>query len=186
MTARAILLVMMSVGWWRLAAAGNNQRLSAGTMVRAGAVVAGLVGVLAMASGPLLDALEVDTETFRIATGLAVLALGLARVLGWGLAAEGPAEMASGWLWPVAYPVLIGPELVLVAISVGSDHGVLVTLLAAMFAAVLAILVSQLIGVSDRPKRVWPTAVSAIGVRGAGVVLVVLAVALVFDGLRDV
>jgi len=186
MTTRAIVLLVMSVGWWRLAAASNNQRLSAATMVRAGAVVVGLVGTLAMASGPLLDVLEVDTETFRIATGLAVLALGLARVLGWGLAAEEPAEMASGWLWPVAYPVLIGPELVLVALSVGSDHGVLVTVLAAMFAAALAMLVSQLIGVSDRPKRAWSTATGAIGVRGAGIVLVVLAVALVFDGLRDV
>lgn len=178
MTIRALLLVLLAVGWWRVPAATGGAAPKRALATGAGVVVAAMT-VLALVSGPLLDALDVDTETFRIATGLVASAVGVARMWGWGSGREDDAELAapSGWAWPLAYPVLSGPLTVLAAVSVGSDHGVFAVLAAAVVGAVVTVA----LGGRSVPR---PVAVTA--VRLVGALLAVLGVALIFDGLRDV
>ncbi len=173
MTIRALILVVVSVGWWRMMTA-DGQPIERRLAQRA--VVAVMVVMVAMAwvSGPVLSGLDVDTETFRIATGLSLAGLGLARTLGWGARPDPEPSPTWSWWWPVAYPMLLGPEALLVAVSVGSDHGVLAVGGPAAVGAIAALVVSQ--RPTLRPERV----------RVMGVVLMVLAVALVFDGLRDI
>lgn len=188
MTARALLLTVMALGWWRVPAAlgssvdsAEAHRRHRSLAVGCAAVVGGAMTLLAWMSGPILDWLEVDTETFRIATGLVVAAVGLARTLGWGSRPEqvdtsdGRAGLAHN-LWPVAYPVLSGPVTVAASISVGSDHGVALVVAGAVVGVGLTWFAGGLRGGG------WAGHV----VRFAGVVLMVLATALIFDGLRDV
>ncbi|MCP4961483.1 MAG: hypothetical protein GY925_19735 [Actinomycetia bacterium] len=180
MTLRAFLLVTVAVGWWRLPAAfGHGTGPGRRNIAIQSAIVAAIAVCMAWVSGPILDGLAVDTETFRIATGLTITALGMARVLGWGSRPE-PVDVdagVAGSLWPVAYPVLLGPSTVLAAVSVGSDHGVFLVLIAVASAALFAVVFSFLNGGGR-----WSGSLVRLG----GVVLILLAVALVFDGLRDV
>ncbi len=180
MTLRAFMLVAVAVGWWRVPAAfGHAPGPGRRSIAIQAAVVAAVMVVLAWFSGPILDGLDVDTETFRIASGLTIAVLGLARVLGWGSRPEGFDVDAAlvGLLWPVAYPVLLGPSTVLAAVSVGSDHGVLLVAVAAVAGGLFAVAISS---VSGRP--IWSQSLVRLG----GVALIVLAVALIFDGLRDI
>lgn len=173
MTVRALLLLVITVGWWRVPLLAAPLRRD---VLPALGVVVTIVLAAALASGPLLDVLDVDTETFRIATGLVVIVVGAARLLGAGTRAEDGEDRVS-FVLPVAYPVLIGPETVLVATSVGSDHGVWLALIGAVVGAALALLGARAWWTDRLPRLVS---------RLAGAVLVVLAVALVFDGLRDI
>lgn len=191
MTFRAFLLVVLAIGWWRVPAAlgsavGSERGGDTGPAVRAsvafyGLAIGALSVVLAWMSGPILDWLEVDTETFRIAAGLATAGIGLGRALGWGTGPEvvgtgtKPGEVLAN-AWPVAYPVLFGPLTLLAAVSVGSDHGVWLVLSAVLCAVALSVAMSRI------SRRRWAPSL----VRGVGVLLMVLAVALIFDGLRDV
>ena len=173
MTIRALLLLLVSVGWWRLPAATHAGRETAR---RAAAIVVALMVVLALSADPLLELLDIDAETFRIATGLVLCVAGAARMLGAGTRVEDYSGRLA-WVVPLAYPVLIGPETVLAAISVGADHGVLVVTLVALAAATLTLFSSIV---------VVPRLIGTLLVRAGGVALVVLGVALVFDGLRAI
>ena len=175
MTLRALLLVVLAVGWWRVPAATGGRAGMRPLAIAAAAVVVGAVA-LASASGPILEGLDVDTETFRIATGLVTCAIGAGRIWGWGSHREDDAEL-NRWAWPLACPVLSGPLTVVAAVSVGSDHGVLAVASSALVGALLALALRSL----SIPR---PVAVTL--VRLAGAVLAVLGVALIFDGLRDV
>lgn len=84
---------------------------------RAGAL--GAIALLAWVSAPLLDALDVSPPNWRIAAGLA-LALG---------------AVVDAVGRPVE-PLLFRPELALLAVQSGSDHGVWPTILAALLALV--------------------------------------------------
>ena len=173
MTIRAVLLLLISVGWWRLpAATGPGTQLAR----RSIGVVIALMMVLAISARPLLAALDIDAETFRMATGLVLCVAGAARMLGAGTRVE-EYSGSLAWLAPLAYPVLIGPETVVVSISVGVDHGIVMVLLVAAAAATLTLLSANVVVVP---------LLGTLLVRAGGVALVVLGVALVLDALRSI
>lgn len=175
MTIRAVLFVAMSIGWWRLPAASGGHAPPRDVTRAAG--VAGAVGlVLAAMSRWLLSMLDVDDVTFEIATGLVGAAVGFARVLGWG-AGEEALEGERSWAWPLAYPILIGPLTVLGAVAIGAVHGVVVVVAGLALGGVLSVLMGQ---------ALLSRALAVTLVRIGGVVTIVLAVALIFDGLRSV
>lgn len=173
MTLRTLALLVMAIGWWRIprVAEANRTKVSASAVI-----VVVLAGVLAMAATPMLSGLDVDAETFRIASALVLVAVGAARVFGVGSRTEDD-EHTFPWLLPLAYPVLIGPETVLVFLSIGADHGLWITLTGAVIGSGLAVLAAR-IRFGRLIPRLW--------VRAGGIAVIVLAVALLFDGLRAI
>ncbi len=140
------------------------------------AAVAGLAAV----SGPMLDALEITPETFRIAAGFVLLVAGV-RSLVWPRPAEEP--VLEGWraaLWPVAFPRLITPEAAALAVSAGSSEGVVAAgaALAAGIAVTWALAPLRRGEVADAVLR-WAGTLTS-------VVIVLAGTFLMIDGIRDV
>jgi small neutral amino acid transporter SnatA (MarC family) len=100
-----------------------------------GAIGAGVVLVLfGIVATPLLDAMDVSAPNLRIGLGLV-----LAVVSVHDLVRRPPARGAAlagrrAAIVPVAFPVLLRPEVALVALALGADHGVAVTVLGAVLA----------------------------------------------------
>jgi small neutral amino acid transporter SnatA (MarC family) len=140
----------------------------------------GLVLAGAAASEFLLDLLDVSEATFRIAAGV-VLGLAGAR---WLLVGVSPTDVdtpAGTWRRvgvPLLIPVLITPQLAMVTISTGADHGVLV----AAGTSALALAVTWL-AMTLRKRRRWAWAV---GARFLGALGIAVAFALVVDGVKSV
>jgi len=139
-----------------------------------------VITALAWWSSPILEALEITPETFRIAAGLVAVFAG-----GWALVVPGPATEPplGGWrdgIWPIAYPRILAPEVLLLAIAGATQNGVFATTgAAALGVAVLAALGS--VRSSDRATRV----LVATG-RILAALLVVAGIFLMVDGIRDV
>jgi small neutral amino acid transporter SnatA (MarC family) len=91
-------------------------------VVALGAVVALAVGAaLAAVGSAALDALDVSPESFRLAAGL-VLAVEGARVLAWPRPVGEPELRGLGAaLVPVAFPILLQPGVVTLALAAGGD-----------------------------------------------------------------
>lgn len=140
----------------------------------------GVVWGLAAVSGPLLDWLEVTPETFRIAAGItAVLAAAVVLVRPRPAdEPELPGRLAA--LWPVAFPRLAAPQVLVLAISTGAQEGVAATLAAAAVSlGVLGVLgLVPRRGVADR-ALLWLGRVLA-------ALLVVVAIWLIIEGIREV
>jgi small neutral amino acid transporter SnatA (MarC family) len=174
-----------------LVAAANSCRVALGiprrdrsprdiAVVAAIGGVAGGLGVylVSLASGPILDALDVSAPAFRIAAG-AVGAVAGAVVLVRG--APSPEPALPGWraaLVPVAVPLVAGPALVFLALSAHADRGAGVVALALALAVGLLAVVAIRVGVdgvSGRALR-WAT-------RATAATAVTAAVLLVIDGV---
>jgi small neutral amino acid transporter SnatA (MarC family) len=135
---------------------------------------------LAAASSPLLRFLHVTPETFVIAAGLVAVLGG-----GWALGFPEPADEpeASGWragVWPVAYPRLVGPETIVVAVAVGSREG----LVAAAIGVASALAVLAALAAIPRTRLVERVLVWL--ARLTSVALIVVGVYLMIEGIRDV
>jgi small neutral amino acid transporter SnatA (MarC family) len=86
----------------------------------------GLVALMALAgvASSLLSALQISPETFRIAAGL-VLVIVAAWMLFVPVPSDEPVPDGPGAaLWPVAYPRVISPETITLAITTGASSGV--------------------------------------------------------------
>lgn len=139
-------------------------------------LVAGVVLVGSATS--ILDALDITVETWHIGAGAVGLLVG-ARVLVFpGL---GDVEVPDGWVaavTPLAFPLLFTPQLAALAILLGSSESKAAAI--GWLTAALALNV----GVGAAPYRrpaVWTAAA-----RFLGALLVILSVALVIAGIRDV
>jgi small neutral amino acid transporter SnatA (MarC family) len=88
-----------------------------------GAVAAlGVAATLAAVASAALDALDVSPESFRLAAGL-VLAVEGARVLAWPRPVGEPELPGLGAaLVPVAFPILLQPGVVTLALAAGADN----------------------------------------------------------------
>jgi hypothetical protein len=130
------------------------------------ALVLGLALIVAGAvfADDLLDGLEISPESFRIAAGMVLAAAGL-----WALI--GPQPMPG----PFA-AVLITPELACVAISFGADE----PLGRVLGAAAIALLCAGIAVLAP------PGASSGVAARFLAALGIVVAVALVVSGVRDV
>jgi len=148
-------------------------------LVVGGALLILTVAGLAWWSGPLLDSLQITSETFKIAAGfVAVLAAGYAFVV----AVPAPEPELTGWragIWPVWYPRLLGPEVMFLAVTAGTGSGVMATT-AASAAAVAALgALAPVRGPVARRVLVWLGRLFAAALVLAGIWLTV-------DGIRDV
>lgn len=156
-----------------------------GRMRPAAVVVGALVSVAAIAalgwwSAPILDALEITPETFRIAAGLVAVLAG-----GWGFVVVVPAAEPplGGWrdgLWPIAFPRVLAPEVLLLALAGATQNGVLATTVAA------GVGVAALAGLGAARGTDRTTRLLVAGGRVLAVLLVVAGIFLMVDGIRDV
>lgn len=95
------------------------------------AIAVGVLAVLAAASGPLLDVLDLSEGTFRLGAGVVVGALGL-RWLVLGTAdpvAEPDTDGALAGF--VAFPTLLTPGAAVLAVSVGAGEGAITAVVGA-------------------------------------------------------
>jgi small neutral amino acid transporter SnatA (MarC family) len=149
----------------------RRRPLTVGTIVAAAILL-----MLAAAASWLLDVLDVTDETWRIAAGAVAVLAGARHVT---LDSPSPVPRLSAPLHalaPVAFPVLLVPEAVLLTILYGATEGMATTLLA-LAAGVLPV---PFVGRAE----LGPT------IRGSfrflAAVLVVVGIGLIVAGIRDV
>ena len=148
----------------RVALAAQASRPGPRGLAAAALAAAALVAAAALLADPLLDALSISPESFRIAAGLVLAAAGL-RTIVWPEPAPGP--------FPA---VLVTPELAALAVSFGVDEPAWKLLAAVPLALVLALLAS-------RARRRETAALAA---QFLAALQLVVAVALAVSGIRDV
>lgn len=145
----------------------------------AGFAVAG-VGLLAVGADPVLRALQISPETYLIAAGVvAILAAG--RTLFFPVPFPEPA--LAGWkaaLWPIAFPALLTPEVIALALGLPGQRGAGTTTLAA--AGAVALVVALATWRPGEPGRRLLVA----STRLAAAVLAISGVWMMIEGIRDV
>ncbi len=153
---------------------------AATVVVAAGSAIAFgvMVGIAFMATS-LLGWLDITEEMWRIATGLVVIAAGL-RYVAFPMPGDEP-ELGGlrAAIVPVAFPLLVTPELfvLVVALSVGASVGT------ALGAVAVALATANVALMAPRGPKSGPWTA---GARFHAAVLVVVGVAIVVDAIRDV
>jgi multiple antibiotic resistance protein len=146
-----------------------------------GALVAlGAGAALAASGGVVLEALDVSPESFRLAAAL-VLGLEGARAL---LLPRPPTEPElpglRAALVPIAFPLLLQPGVVMLALAAGADD-VAGRALVALAAALAVVVLAGAVQAGERGR-----ALLAAGGRLIGALELAVGVALAVDALRDV
>lgn len=154
------------------------------------AITVALCTVLAAVASPLLDALDVSAPNLRIAAGFAlsiVAAHDLVRRVPPAGAAL-PGRRAA--LVPVFFPVLARPEVGLLALSVGADHGVALTAAAALLAMAAVVAWHALLTPRLATRADGATAVTRRVEHGASALVagaaVAVGVAIIADGVFSI
>ena len=104
----------------------RSRRTIAGVAAVGGLVGSLLVLAIALASGPLVDALGVSDPALRLAVGVVAGVVGIIELI---RRAPGPEPALPGWraaLVPVAVPSVAGAALVMLAIGAYADRGLAV------------------------------------------------------------
>jgi len=174
-------LAALNVARTRLGAPEGEGGRARPLVLAGGSLLAlGIVAALAGWSGPLLGALQITPETFRIAAGIAAMLAGAYVLVAPRPAAE-PAP-AGGWamIWPICFPLLAGPEVMALAVATGSGEGLPPTLAAAGSALAALFLVGLV------PRRPLADRVLLWASRVLGLLLLLVGVWLAVDGIRDV
>lgn len=151
------------------------------TAVALGALIAlGSGAAVAAVGDAFLDALDITPETFRLASAV-VLALEGARALVLARPTREPELGGLGAaLVPVAFPLLLTPGVVMLALTAGGDD-IVGWAVAALGAAYALALLSTFI-----PRSTRADALLAAGGRLLGAAEIAAGVALAVDSLHDV
>ncbi len=180
------LLVVLVAAVNPAAVAIGARRMELGARADGGVVVCvalaigiGLVVLLASTSEAILDFLDVAPETFRIAAGIVMFAAGAGAQLRGHIPAVRPEGNRLDAVFPLAIPLLVSPATIVAAMSYGVDRGEGVTIAAAVIALAAAA------GLAWRMRPGWAAAADGMA-KVLTVVLVVAAVGLVVEGVRDV
>jgi small neutral amino acid transporter SnatA (MarC family) len=144
------------------------------------ATALGAVAAIAAVGGALLDALDISPESFRLGAAL-VLFLEGARALVFAWPAPEP-ELAGlkAAVVPVAFPLLLTPGVVALAVAAGGDHVELQAVAALVLACGLVLAATLL----PRAERARPLLVA--GGRLLAALEIAAGVALAVSAIRDV
>ena len=146
--------------------------------VLAGVVVAAVVlAALGGSADPILDALDVNLGTYRLGAGIVMAVAGLRWLVAGPVAASDEPDDDRRLAAFVAFPVLLTPGAVVLAVSVGAEHGVAVTAGTAAVAVVLG-------GLGLYLRRSLPGLLMSGLVRFLGAVATVVGVIVAVDGVR--
>ena len=159
----------------RLALPERREVVALGALAALGSAVA-----VAAVGGAFLDALDISPESFRLAAAV-VLALEGARAL---VLPRPGAEPELGGLGaalvPVAFPLLLTPSVVALALAAGGDE------LAAEAAGALALALGSVLLASVVPRGDRVDGLLAAGGRLLGAAEIAAGIALAVDALHDV
>jgi small neutral amino acid transporter SnatA (MarC family) len=139
------------------------------------AVAVGALALLAVVADPLLDALDITTPTWRMTVGI-VVAIAGARDLLRGTAT--PIEDGGNLVVPLAFPVLLRPEVAFAVVIVALD--------ASLGAAIVGGALAVGLGAWAATRPVSNSAVTAGGARVLGAVAIALGLDLIVDGVLAV
>jgi small neutral amino acid transporter SnatA (MarC family) len=149
-----------------------------------GSATAAVLGiVLVLLHEPVLDLLSVSEPTFRLGAGLVIAAMGLRALV---LAPEPWTEGLGGGrlvaFVPIAFPVLVTPELAVTAVDLGADEGTGIAIAGVLVAMALAAVLGTWPRLAEeRPPPPWLLPVGRVLGAGAVVFGVARAVSGVFD-----
>ena len=135
--------------------------------------------ILAVAADSLLDALDIAPESFRVAAGTVMAAVGAFAIWRVGLAQEGAMPGALAGVFPLALPLLASAAGLMAAVSYAVDEGAGLAISAALPIAAVAALAAY--AYRDR----WAPAAGALS-RLTGALLIAVAAGLVVEGIRDI
>jgi len=142
-------------------------------------VAAGLFAIAVLTADAALDFLKIEPETFRVAAGVVMAAIG---VLGLWPRRSGPAVLPAGWragVYPLGLPLLAGPAGLMAAVSYGADKGA-----GLAFVSILPTLViTATLAILAAPRLRIPMLVLALW---TGALLVAVAAGLIVSGVRDI
>jgi small neutral amino acid transporter SnatA (MarC family) len=138
-----------------------------------------LFGVAAAATA-LLGWLEISPEMFRIAAGFILVIVAAWMVFVPEPTPEPSPDSRAAWLWPVAYPRVISPEMLTLVLTTGASDGLGITALGLGVSSVLlvALGVIRSVGLSSR-------VLASVG-RVLAVLLVLVGIWLAIQGIREV
>lgn len=143
------------------------------------AIAVAAYAVAAYGAARALDGLDIEPESFRVAAGIVMAAVG---VLAIWRGAPGFEGEETGWqsaVFPLALPLLVSPAGLVAAVTYGADDGggtAFGALSVSLAIAGILLVVSQ---------GRWVPALDAVA-RLTGALLVVVAAGLVVDGVRAI
>jgi small neutral amino acid transporter SnatA (MarC family) len=109
-------------------------------VVALGAALCGVgLVVFGAVATPLLDAMDVSAPNLRIGVGLVLAVVSVHDLVRRPPARGAALSGRAAAVVPVFFPVLTRPEVALVALAIGADHGVAVTAAAAVIAMVAVV-----------------------------------------------
>jgi small neutral amino acid transporter SnatA (MarC family) len=159
---------------------GSTGRMRPEALVVGAVASLGLIAALGWWSAPMLATLEITPETFRIAAGLVAI---LAGARAFALPVPVAEPEFGGWrdgLWPIAFPRILAPEVLMLAVAGATQNGVAASTVAAA-AAVAALGVLGAVSGKGRSAGF----LAALG-RVLAVLLILVGIFLMVDGIRDV
>lgn len=160
-----------------LAIAGNR-RADRPTPIAAGAIIAATVLIgLAGVAEVVLDALDVNLGTYRLGAGVVMTVAGLRWLVAGTVPQADEPESDRGLAGFVAFPTLLTPGAVVLAVSVGAEHGTAATAVAVAVAVALGALAALL-------RRRFHTGLLRGVVRFLGAALTVVGTIVAVDGVR--
>ena len=139
-------------------------------------IVIGIGLVLVLAADWILDALDVTDETWRLAAGVVCGLVGARALVAPG-SGQGPMPMGSG-LVPIAFPLLLTPQLAVLAILFGATESLAMAWGWLMVGVVAGAGAGQL---SHRRPMLWRGVAQL-----TAALLILVGIALVIAGIRDV
>lgn len=175
----ATLFVAISPAAAAVAAANAPARLAPRVVVLGAAVAAAAYVAAALGADLLLDAVDIEPETFRVSAGLVMAVGGLFAVWTGGAGHAGSWEDRWTALFPLALPVLVSPAGLAATISHSADGDTGAVIGAAMIVVALA--------AAAVLARFGRFGAAADGIaRVSGALLVLFAGAMIVDGVRAV
>lgn len=142
-----------------------------------GATAVGVAGlIIVMAANAILDVLDITDETWRLAAGV-VCALVAARAIVLPRLGKMPAADGIGFI-PIAFPLLLTPQLVVLAVLFGATEA---TATAWGWLAIGVAAGATVGRMQHRRPEIWLALA-----RMMAMILMVVGIALVIAGIRDV
>ncbi len=175
----ATLFVAISPAAVAVAAANAPARLGPRVVVLGAAVAAAAYLAAALGADWLLDAVDIEPETFRASAGLVMVVGGLFAIWTGGAGHAGDWEGRWTALSPLALPVLVSPAGLVATISHSADGDT------GMAIGAVAIVVALAAGAVLARLGRFGAAADGIA-RVSGALLVVFAGAMIVDGVRAV
>ena len=143
------------------------------------AIAAAMLVAAALLADPLLDALDIQPETFRVAAGIVMAGMGVVTVIGRRpLEVDTPAAWTNG-VYPLAVPLFAGPAALVAAVIYSLDEGLGRALAAGAIALALAAVLALF---SSRAARPFLAAAAPL----LGALLVLVAAGLIVDGVQAI